>query len=93
MSRIIVEDASARTHELLRMAIASQIERLQASLEKSRARLEDFQKKYGKELFQITAEDLEDGDLEYVEWAGEAELLRRLEDDLRRLRELDIAHR
>jgi hypothetical protein len=93
MSKIIIENASERTQELLRTAILGQIERLQASLERSRARLEDFQKKYGKELSQITAEDLEGGDLEYVEWAGEAELRRRLEDDLRRLRELEIAHR
>jgi len=93
MSKIVIENASEHTQVLLRTAILSQIERLQASLERSRARLEDFQQKYRKELSQITAEDLEGGDLEYVEWAGEAELLRRLEDDLRRLKELEIAHR
>ncbi len=34
-------------------------------------------------LANMTAEDLEDGDLEYIEWAGEASLLKGLEEELR----------
>jgi len=30
----------------------------------------------------MTAEDLHDGDIEYVEWAGEAQLLQGLETEL-----------
>jgi hypothetical protein len=33
----------------------------------------------------MTAEDLAGGDLEYVEWAGEAKLLEGLEAELREL--------
>lgn len=33
----------------------------------------------------MTAEDLRDGDLEYVEWAGEAKLLAGLETELSEL--------
>jgi hypothetical protein len=36
-------------------------------------------------LANITAEDLNGGDLEYVEWAGEASLLNGLEAELREL--------
>lgn len=93
MSKIIIEDASERTDTLLRAAIASQIERLQASAQTSRARLQAFQARYGKELADVAAEDLDGGDVEYVEWAGEAEMLRRLEDDVRHLKEMEIVHR
>jgi len=93
MSKIIIETASERTETLLRAAIASQIERLQASAQSSRARLQAFQMRYGKELADVAAEDLEGGDLEYVEWAGEAEMLRRLEDDVRHLKKIEMAHR
>ena len=34
---------------------------------------------------ELSAEDLSGGDLEYVEWAGEAKLLAGLEAKLRRL--------
>ncbi len=33
----------------------------------------------------MSAEDLQGGDLEYVEWAGEAKLLEGLEQELREL--------
>ena len=36
-------------------------------------------------LQEMTAEDLEGGDLEYVEWAGEAKLLKGLEIELTEL--------
>ena len=36
-------------------------------------------------LRKITAEDLKGGDLEYVEWAGEAKLLEGLEAELMEL--------
>ena len=92
MSKVVIEDTSDRTTELLRAAVAAQIERLLASIGKGRARLQALQNKYGKELAQVAAEDLEGGDLEYVDWAGEVELLHRLEDDLDRLKRLEIAH-
>jgi hypothetical protein len=36
-------------------------------------------------LHEMAAEDLQGGDLEYVEWAGEAKLLEGLETELREL--------
>jgi hypothetical protein len=93
MSKIVIENASERTGALLRAAITSQLARLQASAQTSRARLQAFQARYGRELSSLAAEDLDGGDLEYVEWAGEAELLRRLEADVRHLKEIEIVHR
>jgi hypothetical protein len=61
--------------------------RLQASIERTRRRLAQFEQRHGVDmahfLQEMAAEDLEGGDLEYVEWAGEAQLLERLEAELK----------
>jgi hypothetical protein len=60
--------------------------RLRAGIERTRVRLGEFETRYGKTtehfLSKMTAEDLPGGDLEYVEWAGEAKLLQGLEREL-----------
>ena len=61
--------------------------RLRAGIERTRQRLAEFEARYGVDttrfLHEMTAEDLTGGDLEYVEWAGEARLLEGLEVELR----------
>jgi len=51
--------------------------------------LAEFEQRYDVDtdhfLREMTAEDLEGGDLEYVEWAGEAKLLEGLEAELAEL--------
>jgi hypothetical protein len=63
--------------------------RLRAGIERTRRRLAEFETRYGMEtarfLREMAAEDLTGGDLEYVEWAGEAKLLEGLEAELREL--------
>jgi hypothetical protein len=63
--------------------------RLRASIERTRRQLATFEARYGVDtthfLHEMTAEDLKGGDLEYVEWAGEAKLLAGLEAELREL--------
>ncbi|MGA9349883.1 MAG: hypothetical protein WBW48_13915 [Anaerolineae bacterium] len=63
--------------------------RLRASIERTRRRLAQFEQRYDVDtayfLQEMAAEDLEGGDLEYVEWAGEAKLLGRLEAELMEL--------
>ena len=53
--------------------------RLRASIERTKRRLGEFERRYGMEtarfLEELAAEDLSGGDMEYVEWAGEAKLL------------------
>ena len=70
-------------------AIESYKARLRASIERTKRRLADFEQRYGVDtdhfLREMTAEDLEGGDLEYVEWAGEAKLLQGLEAELAEL--------
>jgi len=70
-------------------AIESYKARLRASIERTQRRLAQFEQRYGVGtvhfLQEMTAEDLEGGDLEYVEWAGEAKLLEGLEAELTEL--------
>lgn len=59
------------------------------SIERTRRRLGDYEERYGVPtrdfLARMAAEDLDGGDLEYVEWAGEASLLEGLEAELAQL--------
>jgi hypothetical protein len=63
--------------------------RLRAGIERTKRRLAEFEARYGMDtarfLREMTAEDLAGGDLEYVEWAGEAKLLAGLEAELQEL--------
>ncbi len=58
-------------------------------IERTQRRLAQFEQRYGVDtarfLQEMAAEDLEGGDLEYVEWAGEAKLLEGLEVEPREL--------
>jgi hypothetical protein len=62
---------------------------LRAGIARTQRRLAEFESRYGVNtahfLRDMTAEDLAGGDLEYVEWAGEARLLEGLEAELRGL--------
>jgi len=64
--------------------------RLCAGIERTRRRLASFEMRYGVDnarfLREMTAEDLAGGDMEYVEWAGEAKLLEGLLADLKERR-------
>lgn len=64
-----------------------------AQLELAQERLVPFEQKYGvtSEHFisEMTAEDLEGGDEEYVSWAGKYKLMQQLQEKLRRLQEID----
>lgn len=63
--------------------------RLRLSIERTKRRLADFEARHGATteqfLARMAAEDLAGGDLEYVEWAGEAKLLTGLEAELAEL--------
>lgn len=83
------EDVDKDMASLSKVLSESQKACLRASIERSRRRLAQFERRYGVDtahfLQEMAAEDLEGGDLEYVEWAGEAKLLEGLEAELKRL--------
>ncbi len=72
------------------MSSKTAVARLRASIERTRQRLAEFEARYGVTtahfLEHMTAEDLDGGDLDYVEWAGEARLLEGLERELEEIR-------
>ena len=63
--------------------------KLRVGIERSKRQLAQFEQRYGIDtthfLREMAAEDLAGGDLEYVEWAGEAKLLAGLEGELTEL--------
>jgi hypothetical protein len=64
-----------KVSEILKDALESEKSRIRYSLELTRERLKKFEQKYNisSQIFinQWSAEDLQGGDREYVEWAGE----------------------
>ena len=78
--------------QLVRSAIESEAAKLELGLKMAAQRLAPFEEKYGvtSEHFiaEMTAEDLEGKDDEYVRWAGEYKLMQRLQDKLRKLQEI-----
>lgn len=85
-TRLIIEFEAEQGYRSVLSAIEAYKVRLNAATERSRRLLAAFEAKYGVGtdtfLNEWTAEDLEGGDLEYVEWAGEAKLLAGLEGEL-----------
>lgn len=67
-------------------ALESQRLRLLQSVETTKQKLLTFENRYHvtTEVFLTTmsAEDLQGGDLEYIEWAGEAQMLTSLLEDI-----------
>lgn len=86
---------TGQVRHLLRSAIEGEIAKLQLALQLARKRLLPFEEKYdiSSERFmaEMTAEDLTGGDDEYVRWAGEYRLTERLEEKLRKLREVEFS--
>ena len=77
---------------LIQSAIESEMRRLEIGIQLARERLEQFEKRYGVSsdyfIEHMAAEDLEGGDDEYVQWAGEYYLWQRLRSKLEQLRSL-----
>lgn len=77
---------------LIQSAVNAEIARLELALGLAEERLQPFEQKYHISSTEFmnswTAEDLEDGDEEYIAWAGEYQLKERLFTKLTQLRTL-----
>jgi len=91
--QFVIEMPRKQTAQSVMRALDLYKVRLRNSVERTRRHLAEFEMQYqvttAHFLKKMTAEDLAGGDLEYVEWAGEAKLLAGLEDELG---ELEHAH-
>ena len=103
MAEIIFKtDKPEEVTELVKKAIAAELCRLENSQRLARKRLDYFEEKYqqrsplnkggtGSSQFQdaLAAEDMEGGDLEYVEWMGEYQFFLELEEKIKSLKSLE----
>ncbi|MFT5368121.1 MAG: hypothetical protein ACI8V2_003084 [Candidatus Latescibacterota bacterium] len=87
--QLVIELQEAKGAQAVLHAVDAYKKRLQSSIDRTKRNLAKFEKRYAVEtahfLKEMTAEDLEGGDIEYVTWAGEAEILAGLESELREL--------
>lgn len=76
----------------IRNAITAEINRLEIGLQKTNRHIERFEKEYNisSDVFlnKSAAEDLKNGDSEYVEWSGELKIKERIISTLENLRNL-----
>ncbi len=93
---ILYVEPTERAQQLLplvRAAIDGEVVRLQLAIKLAGKRLLPFEEKYAVSsehfMAEMTAEDLQGGDDEYVQWAGEYRLRQRLEEKLSRLQEVE----
>jgi hypothetical protein len=88
-SEMVIELHDRDGAQVVMHALESYKDRLRSSIDRTNRLLAGFEKTYGVStahfLVHMAAEDLAGGDLEYVQWAGEAQLLSRLEAELREL--------
>jgi len=86
---LALEGASRETAQTVFNALDAYKTRLRASIDRTQRNLKKFEIRYSVStalfLREGVAEDLAGGDLEYVEWAGEAKLLERLKTELKGL--------
>ncbi len=84
--RMIIEVSNASGAQTVLQALDAYKRRLRAGIERTQQHLTTFEVRYEVNtdhfLKEMTAEDLEGGDLEYVAWAGEAKLLAQLKAEL-----------
>ncbi len=87
--QMVIKLREKRGAQPVLQAIESYKTRLRAGIERTQRRLAQFEQRYGVDtahfMQEMASEDLEGGDMEYVEWAGEAKLLAGLEAELREL--------
>lgn len=84
--QMTIELATPQAAQIIVRAIDLYKTQLQINIERTQRKLNKFERQYNVSttyfLSHMTAEDLTGGDLEYVEWAGEAKLLTGLQSEL-----------
>ncbi|MFZ5996899.1 MAG: hypothetical protein ACOYW7_05365 [Nitrospirota bacterium] len=89
----IQSESDDRAVEIIRSAISAEIKRLEMGLQKTEKQINRFEQEYKTTsdvfLKEFTAENMKNGDREYIEWAGELKIRDRIAEDLKRLREIE----
>ncbi|MBM3127940.1 MAG: hypothetical protein FJ009_04800 [Chloroflexi bacterium] len=84
--QMVIELSDRQGTQTILSALEAYKARLRLSIARTKRRLGEFEMRYHATtdhfLKEMAAEDLVGGDLEYVEWAGEAKLLKGLASEL-----------
>jgi len=81
---------AAETAALLKQALAKERAFLQLGVEKTRARIQHFEHRYGMTLAQLLEHEQTIDHTDLAEWEGETEILRRLMRKVENLDALEI---
>ncbi len=94
MSQIILRaDDDVQIESLIASALQAEENELRTGILKTRQKLSVFERKYNLStdaFLKSSADTLPFGELEAVEWSGECETLKRLEDKLSDLKKIKI---
>lgn len=86
---MVIKLPGSRAADSVMRAVETYKARLRASIQRTQSQLDQYERTFGVTtayfLANMTAEDLSDDDIAYIEWAGEAELLEGLQAELREL--------
>jgi hypothetical protein len=87
--QLTIEVVSQQAAQSVLQALEAYKEQLRQSIARTERHLQAFEERYGvpTHLFiaEMTADDLAGGDLDYIEWSGEYELLKGLQQELQEL--------
>ena len=98
MIRLQVQsDIQDNALDIVKAAITAEIKRLEIGLHRTEQQITAHENRYAvtSDTFrkEFAAENLNEGDREYVEWAGELKLRERIVADLQKLRAIEyVAH-
>lgn len=88
----IKSDSDNEAIDIIKTAIDAEIKRLEMGLQKTERQISKFEDEYkiSSEIFlkQFSAEDMKNGDAEYVAWAGELKIKERILKNITRLKEI-----
>ena len=95
MTRLKVEAKDNKeVSQLMQSAIQAEIKRIEIGLNSTNRIIAEFEKKYGisseKFVKDFAVGDLKGKDEEYAKWADALKLKKRMEDDLKKLKEVEI---
>lgn len=94
MSQIILKaDDTISIKPLIVSALHAEENELRTGILKTKQKLAAFERKYNlstEDFLNISTESLPFNELEAIEWSGEYETLKRLEDELSSLKKIEI---
>ncbi len=88
----IKSDSGNDTIDIIKTAIDAELKRLELGLQRTERQIAKFEDEYNipSETFlsQFAAEDMKNGDPEYIAWAGELKIREKILADINRLKEI-----